>query len=428
MCWNRTAFTIEEKRKKDQEEIHEFVRCLTNDTIFMNEHASNLFHVKCRIPEQKEELLAYIRKFMEESNEMELRKYRERITRAFLGDIDISCAHLFPCDMPIIPHLLRKRKTMLTQSPAYVIITIESFGGERMIEVYVQEIATCLKNRCYFAALALTLTLPDICGAAEFPHEASVTKRYINWYDKYIGNFERQERYADDSSYLSGEVVYNLRNTFLHQGNPTIKKDKVKAKENQFDRFFLILGDATIFWSASTLLDIGNGAATFRGMIIDVTYLCQKICRAALYYDQQNGSNILNDVLAIPQEFFTQPQNREDYKPDYSAFTKQLNEQLHQNGINVSIPESYIADLMEKMVTQSAHYISKQHRLIQYLNKISQGSISDEDKDKIINIVISSKSKQEIHSLFQKAFGNTAATEYYKMIKPLLKYYPGKAE
>ena len=65
------------------EEIHEFVRCLTNDTIFMNEHASNLFHVQCRIPESKEELLSYIRKFMEENDEKKLRQYREYITRAF---------------------------------------------------------------------------------------------------------------------------------------------------------------------------------------------------------------------------------------------------------------------------------------------------------------------------------------------------------
>ncbi len=296
-----------------------------------------------------------------------------------------------------------------------------------MIEVYIQEIETCLKNRCYFAALALTLTLPDICGAAEYPDEASVTKRYINWYDKYIGDNERKDRDTEDSSYLNGEVIYNLRNTFLHQGNPTINKDKVKAKENRFDRFILILGDATGFLSGSICVDQGNGAATFRGMIINVTYLCQKICMAALCYDQQNGSNILNDVLAIPQEFFTQPQNREDYKPDYSAFTKQLNEQLHQNGINVSVPESRISDTMDKMISQSVQFISEQSKLSQYLDEISHGSISDDDKDKIINIVLSSKSKQEIHSLFQKAFGNTAAKEYYKMIKPLLKNYPGKA-
>ena len=52
-------------------------------TIFMNEHASNLFHVQCRLPEGREELLTYIQKFMEGSDEKELRKYRERITRAF---------------------------------------------------------------------------------------------------------------------------------------------------------------------------------------------------------------------------------------------------------------------------------------------------------------------------------------------------------
>ena len=73
----------ESTEREKLEEIHEFVRCLTNDTIFMNEDASNLFHVKCRIPEQKEELLEYIRKFMEESDEKELRSYREMITRAF---------------------------------------------------------------------------------------------------------------------------------------------------------------------------------------------------------------------------------------------------------------------------------------------------------------------------------------------------------
>ena len=49
----------------------------------LNEHASNLFHVQCRLPEAKEELLAYIQKFMENSDEKELRQYRERVTRAF---------------------------------------------------------------------------------------------------------------------------------------------------------------------------------------------------------------------------------------------------------------------------------------------------------------------------------------------------------
>jgi hypothetical protein len=64
-------------------EVRELVGRLTNDTVFMNEHASNLFHVQCRIPHAKDKLLAYIDDFIERSNEGELRGYREAVTRAF---------------------------------------------------------------------------------------------------------------------------------------------------------------------------------------------------------------------------------------------------------------------------------------------------------------------------------------------------------
>ena len=74
---------IESTETEKLEEIYELVRCLTNETIFMNEHASNLFHVKCRIPEEKDELLSFIQKFIEGNDEKKLRQYREYITRAF---------------------------------------------------------------------------------------------------------------------------------------------------------------------------------------------------------------------------------------------------------------------------------------------------------------------------------------------------------
>lgn len=76
------AYAESEEREK-LEEIYEFVRCLTNETIFMNEHASNLFHVQCKLPESKNELLESIKNFMESKDEKELRRYREMITCAF---------------------------------------------------------------------------------------------------------------------------------------------------------------------------------------------------------------------------------------------------------------------------------------------------------------------------------------------------------
>ena len=74
---------VESTETEKLQEIRELVRCLTCDTVFMNEHASNLFHVKCRIPEAKGELLAYIDRFAEEHDEASLRRYRELVTRAF---------------------------------------------------------------------------------------------------------------------------------------------------------------------------------------------------------------------------------------------------------------------------------------------------------------------------------------------------------
>ncbi len=74
---------VESTEKEKLEEIFEFVRCLTNDTIFMNEHASNLFHVQCKLPDAKTELLDYIKNFMDNAKEKNLRSYREMITRAF---------------------------------------------------------------------------------------------------------------------------------------------------------------------------------------------------------------------------------------------------------------------------------------------------------------------------------------------------------
>ncbi len=74
---------VESTETEKLQEVCELVRCLDNDTVFMNEHASNLFHVKCRLPEAKDELIAYIDRFMAKHGEAELRRYREMITRAF---------------------------------------------------------------------------------------------------------------------------------------------------------------------------------------------------------------------------------------------------------------------------------------------------------------------------------------------------------
>lgn len=139
-----------------------------------------------------------------------------------------------------------------------------------MVELYVNDIENALKNKSYFSALAMSLALPDICGAAEYPNETSTAKRYIEWYNKYLGEYM-----SDDSGnpYLSGEIVYNLRNTFLHAGSPNIDSNKIKDEANQLDRFMLFLGDGT---EMCVTLFINTSIVKLRSMIVDVTYLCKQ--------------------------------------------------------------------------------------------------------------------------------------------------------
>lgn len=53
-----------------------------------------------------------------------------------------------------------------------------------MINRLIDEINMALSHELYFATLSLALTLPDICGKAEYPDKGS-TRRYKLWYDEY---------------------------------------------------------------------------------------------------------------------------------------------------------------------------------------------------------------------------------------------------
>lgn len=175
-----------------------------------------------------------------------------------------------------------------------------------MIPIYVDDIRCSLKNKCYFSALSLTLTLPDVCGMAEFPNK-QVGERYIKWYDKYLGDYMAygKDELGGNNPWLSGEVVYNLRNTFLHQGNPGIERNKVKEEVNRFDKFTLLLGDGTELQTATINIEAGaqeTGKITYRMITVDVTYLCESICDSALWYYENNQEKFKFDFDVITQE------------------------------------------------------------------------------------------------------------------------------
>ena len=205
-----------------------------------------------------------------------------------------------------------------------------------MIPTYVNDIRCSLGNKCYFSALSLALTLPDICGMAEFP-DKSVTGRYIEWYDKYLGVYMAQGKddLGGNSPWLSGEVAYNLRNTYLHQGNPGIESDKVKEEVNQLDKFTLMLGDGTVLQTSALNIEAGTqetGKITYRMIIVDITYLCDSICDCALGYYENNQEKFKFNFDVITQEEFMNPSEEARQFAKGDVYANILNQKLEKEG------------------------------------------------------------------------------------------------
>jgi hypothetical protein len=73
---------------------------------------------------------------------------------------------------------------------------------------FTDAIAKALADKNWLAAVALSLTMPDVCGGMEHPNDGS-EKRYRAWWDKYmLKHYPR----------LSSADAYALRCAYLHEG------------------------------------------------------------------------------------------------------------------------------------------------------------------------------------------------------------------
>ena len=82
----------------------------------------------------------------------------------------------------------------------------------------VNAVEQCLIAQNWYAALTLSLTLPDIAGKVEWPKQNNVGKRYNDWFAKYLG--------VEYDKYLLGDDCYALRCAFLHEGGAQISKQR----------------------------------------------------------------------------------------------------------------------------------------------------------------------------------------------------------
>ena len=167
-----------------------------------------------------------------------------------------------------------------------------------MVNELIKEINQCLDNGCVMAGLSLALTLPDICGKAIYP-KLKPSSRYVKWFDEYIGQYEHDDEHIRvGMPYLSGELVYSLRNSILHQGNPNI--DGKKFGIIYFELLYRQQEGAHVVTGSSEAEIIkdenGNDKAINKKFTVNVRDLCWKICRLAevCYKEEKEKFNFFN--------------------------------------------------------------------------------------------------------------------------------------
>lgn len=154
----------------------------------------------------------------------------------------------------------------------------------------IDEIRKALELDLYNCALALTLTLPDICGKVEYPNEKS-KKRYINWLENYATSFFTEPTLLLPSeenieyTWLLKEECYALRCAVLHSGNyelnevGLIKVEIHVHKKDGENYSHIVKGEHYVDW--------------------DLIKLCETLCNAAEEYYLNSSDKNKFDVSEI---------------------------------------------------------------------------------------------------------------------------------
>jgi len=159
----------------------------------------------------------------------------------------------------------------------------------------IEEVELNVEDGRWQSALALALTLPDICGGIAFPE---IVKRYrdgrvmldrqkkptrdvggqfVRWFDKFAAPFFKAS-VNDSAPYICGERCWQLRCEYLHQNKGFLNDEEDLTSV----RFHLGINCGT----SVCQLDQGSSTNGITDIRIDIEQFCLRMCQAARsYYD-----------------------------------------------------------------------------------------------------------------------------------------------
>jgi hypothetical protein len=104
------------------------------------------------------------------------------------------------------------------------------------LDVYLSDMLRAIKCGAPHSALALALSIPDICGSIQYPN-SKVGERYVRWAEEWAGMLT-----------MSATDCYAMRCAYLHNGSEVFSGTSAMAAN--FARIEFTVGQAGGGWSS----------------------------------------------------------------------------------------------------------------------------------------------------------------------------------
>ncbi len=156
----------------------------------------------------------------------------------------------------------------------------------------IEEIEQNIKDARWQSALALALTIPDICGNIAHPElirrhrdgkivldkngntNRDIGLQYKTWFDETAGSFFKKHE-DDETPYICGERCWQLRCEYLHQN---------KGFVNNADNVHFHLG----INCGTSICNLDNSDEN--NIRIDIEQFCIRMCLAARKFYNENAN------------------------------------------------------------------------------------------------------------------------------------------
>ena len=160
------------------------------------------------------------------------------------------------------------------------------------MERFLTSVEKSIQTENWYAALTMSLTLPDICGWLTTPDVKS-QKRYETWFNTYLLPNYKSQFHGPEFTFLSGSDCYALRCAFLHEGTDEVLRQRAREVITRFA--FSTTGSHRCLFDSVLLLNVQS--------------FCAEICAAVRQWVHDVSGNVniqlrLSELVCVRTEGF----------------------------------------------------------------------------------------------------------------------------